>query len=254
MEVCRNQQWGRVCDDEWDERDSAVVCRQLGFSEEGTFSIRLVDIMPVLTSITTISGAEAVVVTESVPNQFGTSTLPFLLDDVGCNGSESNLLGCLPQHNCHATDPKNENAGVHCLRKGIILFLPSSQHNIVHFKFISGVKLEIQYGTNVTSNNTLITVDNTGVTLFCSTDREDCCSNEFSITGNWFLPNGSKVPSTMSTQALHITLGNQTVGLNIKDSAELPTGIYHCEMMDRKNVTHYLYAGIYLENEGMTSC
>ena len=122
MEVCRNQQWGRVCGDEWDERNSAVVCRQLGFSSEGTFPIRLVNVMPVQTSITTISGAEAVVVTESVPNQFGTSTLPFLLDDVGCNGSESNLLDCLPQHDCQAADPRNENAGVHCLCKGIILF------------------------------------------------------------------------------------------------------------------------------------
>ena len=116
--------------------------------------------------------------------------------------------------------------------------------------FISGVQLE--YGINVTviSNNTLITVDNVGEALFCSTDREDCCSDEISIAGNWFLPNGSQVLTT-NTQSLHITLDNQTVGLSIMNSPEIPTGIYHCEMMDRKNITHYLYAGIYPENEGI---
>ena len=102
-------------------------------------------------AITTISGAEAGVASESVPNQFGTSTLPFLLDDVGCNGLESNLLNCLPQHNCNRTDP--ENAGVHCLPKGVIdiVHVYYLQVNvilaIIHFKFISGIKLEIQYGT-----------------------------------------------------------------------------------------------------------
>jgi hypothetical protein len=86
-------------------------------------------------------------------------------------------------------------------------------------------------------------------TLFCSTDRENCCIDEFRIPGSWFLPNGSKIST--NTQSLHniITLGNETVGLNI--SPELPSGIYHCEMMDSENFTHHLYAGIYPENEGV---
>jgi hypothetical protein len=51
--------------------------------------------------------------------------------------------------------------------------------------------------------------------------------------------------------SLSIALGNQTVGLNIFNNPVLPTGIYHCEMMDRENTTHHLYAGIYHENEGI---
>ena len=85
--------------------------------------------------------------------------------------------------------------------------------------------------------------------LFCSTDRKNV---EFNNPGSWFLPNGSKPSSsTANTQSLHIALGNQTVGLNIMNSAELPRGIYHCEMMDRENVTYHLYAGIYPEDEGV---
>ena len=98
MEVCRNQQWGRVCDDDWDVNDSAVVCRQLGLSEEGTFQNFMLMFMAcsMIMSIT-ISGAEAIVNMQSTPNLYGPSKLSFFaLDDVGCNGSESNLLDCMP--------------------------------------------------------------------------------------------------------------------------------------------------------------
>ena len=58
----------------------------------------------------------------AVSGQFApheTDALPFRLDDVGCNGSESNVLDCLPQHNCGSTTMfLTENAGVQCLRKG----------------------------------------------------------------------------------------------------------------------------------------
>ena len=53
-------------------------------------------------------------------DRYGTDLLPFFLDDTRCNGSESNLLKCLPHHNCDVdNNGRHENAGVICLRKGI---------------------------------------------------------------------------------------------------------------------------------------
>ena len=72
-----------------------------------------------------------------ITNQFvaqDSSTLPFILDDVGCNGSESNLLDCLPEHNCDGVGGL-ENAGVQCSHKGNQQLLQDYIHDNVLFFF-----------------------------------------------------------------------------------------------------------------------
>ncbi len=90
--------WGAVCDDYWTDEEAGVVCRQLGYYNSEPIGGRF------------------------LRAYFGESALDFLLDDMQCEGTESNLLGCMVasgglastkigMHNCKAT----EAVGVRCL-------------------------------------------------------------------------------------------------------------------------------------------
>ena len=35
LEICIDSNWSTVCNDDWSNRDSWVVCRQLGYNENG---------------------------------------------------------------------------------------------------------------------------------------------------------------------------------------------------------------------------
>uniref|UniRef100_A0A4W4DTC9 SRCR domain-containing protein n=1 Tax=Electrophorus electricus TaxID=8005 RepID=A0A4W4DTC9_ELEEL len=99
VEVLHRGQWGTVCDDDWDMRDAAVVCRELGCGEA-------VDVLG--------------------NSHFGPGSGPIWMDDVDCTGSESTLKNCTSagwgKHDCNQT----KNAGVICSE--LILYFSDTNH------------------------------------------------------------------------------------------------------------------------------
>uniref|UniRef100_A0A8C5TVA1 SRCR domain-containing protein n=1 Tax=Malurus cyaneus samueli TaxID=2593467 RepID=A0A8C5TVA1_9PASS len=87
VEVYHGGQWGTVCDDQWDDADAEVVCRQLGLGEN---SLQLLQAY------------------------FGEGSGPVLLDEVRCTGNELSIEQCPKnswrEHNCG----HKEDAGVSC--------------------------------------------------------------------------------------------------------------------------------------------
>ena len=114
VEVCFRGNWGTVCDDEWDQNDANVACRQLGYSDRGKnkylSSCRCYSF--------TLVGAKAVESVASMPPRaidlYGQGTGTIFLDDLECSGNESNLFECIRKSNCQ----HDEDAGLVCQNDG----------------------------------------------------------------------------------------------------------------------------------------
>ncbi|XP_077011816.1 CD5 antigen-like isoform X2 [Tamandua tetradactyla] len=89
VEVQRKGQWGTVCDDGWDLKDVAVVCRELG------------------------CGAAKGTPSGNIYKPRAEEKQPVLIQDVSCNGMEDTLAQCGQEddvYNCL----HNEDAGASC--------------------------------------------------------------------------------------------------------------------------------------------
>ena len=85
----QSKRWRGVCDDNWDDKDAGVACRQLGYSSGGTADGEIIWV--------------------------GYPPLLYLLDEVDCDGTENTLLECdhagRGVHDCTTW----EYAGVTCV-------------------------------------------------------------------------------------------------------------------------------------------
>ena len=86
--------------------------------------------------------------------------------------------------------------------------------------------------------------------LLCITDLTACCRPPYLslLVGNWFFPNGTRVPSSGSQWDFHRTTGQSVVLLHRRRWGE--DGIYRCEIPDAMNVTQTIYIGVYSASTG----
>ena len=86
VEVCHNNLWGTVCDNQWSTDDGIVACRQLGYG----------------------------FITVTTSASYGQGTGHIWLSDVSCTGSENQLIDCVHSsfgsHYCG----HSEDAGLVC--------------------------------------------------------------------------------------------------------------------------------------------
>ena len=93
--------------------------------------------------------------------------------------------------------------------------------------------------------------------LLCITNQTACCQSSDTggnglILGNWFFPNGTRVPSanvsTNEESDFYRDRGHMVVRLNRRRGGE--EGIYRCMIPDTMNVIQNIYIGVYSASTG----
>ena len=89
--------------------------------------------------------------------------------------------------------------------------------------------------------------------LLCITNLTACCrpphTDEMGgIIGNWFFPNGTRVPNSGKSWDFHRTRGQMVVQMHRRRGGE--DGIYRCVIPDAENITQSIYIGVYSASTG----
>ena len=91
-----------------------------------------------------------------------------------------------------------------------------------------------------------------GDALLCITNLTACCRHPYTgdmgSVGNWFFPNGTRVPSSGNQLDIYRDRGQMVVLLQRRRGGA--EGIYRCEIPDTFGFTPTIYIGVYSASTG----
>ena len=93
---------------------------------------------------------------------------------------------------------------------------------------------------------TLENIGEGGDALLCITNYTACCRPP--ANGNWFFPNGTRVPNSGNQWDFFRNRGEMVVRMHRRRDGE--EGIYRCVIPDAMNVTQTIYIGVYSVSTG----
>lgn len=87
--------------------------------------------------------------------------------------------------------------------------------------------------------------------LVCLTNSFRCCEGTDQMTtGGWYFPNSNEVPLGSQGHDVYTTRGPSFVRLHKKRDFVMPSGLFHCKIVDANGTNQSIYIGIYQDNQG----
>jgi hypothetical protein len=107
-------------------------------------------------------------------------------------------------------------------------------------------KVYFELNGNIIPNNSVasfISIGEGGAALLCKTDKKACCGNAPNRYGDFYYPNGGKVPVSGLAGGLELyrNRGNQLIRLNRRSGVVSPRGKYRCEIPDDSDVMQKIF-------------
>ena len=96
-------------------------------------------------------------------------------------------------------------------------------------------------------NNSMVSILNIGEgddALLCKTDKQDCCGTQPNRFGEFYYPNGIRIPVNSAGKDFYRDRGEQLIRLNRREGTSSPTGRYRCEIPDANGGNQKIFINI----------